>query len=303
MGIVENFTNWEDELFEDAELENHAHSTVYLSIFTLILVVIRMLMGLISVTIDIFLIVSVLKYKMMRTYINIFIVHFSIIDILYFICYPGIQLLFEGNPINMTSCIMYQIQIGALLFNFLIKLALLLHWFLQVYKYDVLASYSKYLHYIFLLFYVLLIAWTSLHGYRYCQQDEIKIENFWIRVAYVVVVLVLIIINLYIWKNKSPYESSKHKYILTVVNYSVFLWFMSFLSNLLFDEFYMYSNILTEIIKVTSVISTFIAYCTTPVILYVLQKNDKYYKMALMRCSRQNVYEDELEVVSEVEEG
>ncbi|KAJ8967487.1 hypothetical protein NQ314_002801 [Rhamnusium bicolor] len=294
---VSEFENDPFEVYDEDESSKHTIYTVDRGIHV-IDILIRILFSLVVVSADIYLICVINKFKRLKTRTNMYILNCFILNILYIISMP---LLYVFSYF-VRYYIFYPLNTFSVLYV-TFALALSLDWFLSGYRPSSIQKYNKFYKYVFLGIYVVFIT-EGLVALTLSYLRHLVVRFYIFNVLYVISLIVVVTLNILRKKFNLTNGSFKTAYSLTVTNIMIFSYLPLLIIHIL-DIFIPRKNYTWEyIIIYTEIIARYIVLCHPILVVYMLGKQNKYFKMAYKQSFKRYLKtygDDNLDDGSEVE--
>lgn len=302
-----NNTEFENDPFAtvDENVINEAPPSSLVNVFGyyfIVTTIIKLILILAVIAGNIFLAIVIIRFKRLRAVrSNVFILHLCILNIVYYLCSPLFLTLghiMSSYETVTTFTLQTQMTLLTLYMTFAVCLAV--DWFLTAKKSQYMKLSEKYYRFIYVAMYLLfLIEWAISLAYSEIQHVA-RAGLFFI--FYVIYLIVLIVLNILKKKLNLRSQAKKTEYSLSVSNIIIF----SFLPIFLFHiNLHIVVDNVAIVMLFLEIFPALIEIGHPLWIIYLLGRQNKYFKMAYYKSFKRSVrgYVDEdLDAISEEED-
>ncbi|CAG9859585.1 unnamed protein product, partial [Phyllotreta striolata] len=256
-----------------------------ISTFRMVMDIIKFFLCVFVVIIDIYLIVVMMRNKRLRACkTNKYVLNYAIFNLLSFVALPFFAIFVELlRTVRLSSwsfyCLERQVEDCSMIGLFLCCFALSFEWLITVYYNSnvnqiIIKLYTYSLHIIYALIFALLVLYTLL-----C--FEVFYINIVLNIILYVILLIFILICNYL-RVKIPNPTSKKMFSLNIATVMTLCWLPLFIYHLLSSFFYR-SYTLRFLLMASYFIPEILAYCSPIIVVFLLGKLNKYYKVAFIQ--------------------
>ncbi|XP_018568592.1 uncharacterized protein LOC108908896 [Anoplophora glabripennis] len=284
-----NHTEYVEDPFGDLDeeyLKYFDREPVYLALSYVVLVtsIVKIILCLCVIVVDILLIYVITKFKRLQSTVNGYIKHYAIFNILY---------LAASSLVYITStyfCLGFQIDYASLLFSFLFAFALGLDWLVMTFKPELgLKIKNGYKHLTLSIYILGCVKFLVGSGLCFTVHSSFHVaESTTLTVIYISILLFLLVLDCLNFRHRSSIRPTKTVYSLTVANIIVLFWLPMFVYRI-WHKIQTYEEVTELIFWYTEFIPELISSSISIVILVVLVRANKNFRMAFAKIFKRSV--------------
>ncbi|XP_072399534.1 uncharacterized protein [Diabrotica undecimpunctata] len=266
--------------------------------YLMVITIIKLFLVLAVLIVNIFLVIVILRFRRLHAIrSNIYILNMSILNIIYYLCSPLFYIICHlFSAYEQASVLILQTQSTLLTLYTTFALTMGIDWFLMVSKPQLMKRFQqRYKYVIFAIYILFFIEWIV--AFIYSEVEHIARANSF-TIFYVIYAAILTVLNILKRRMEIRLESKNTEYAFIVSNIVIYCYLPIFLFHLLLlvpsafvDKVLLYLEIIPEFIETGHPI----------LVIYMLWRLNKYFKMAFSKSFTRSVqsYEDDNLDVSE----
>uniref|UniRef100_A0A6P7GQU9 Uncharacterized protein LOC114341020 isoform X1 n=1 Tax=Diabrotica virgifera virgifera TaxID=50390 RepID=A0A6P7GQU9_DIAVI len=263
-----------------------------LGYYLLVITIIKLFVVLAVLIINIFLVIVILRFRRLHAIrSNIYILNMSIMNIIFYLCTPLFYIICHlVSAHEQQSVLILQTQSTLLILYLTFAVAMSVDWILTVSKPQLMKRFEHRCKYLIFGIYILFfMEWIV--AFIYSEVEHIARANSF-TIFYVIYAAILTALNIFKNRVEIRHESKNTEYALTVGNIVVYSYLPRFFFHLLL---LIPLDFLDKVLLFLEIIPDFIEIGHPIVVIYMLWRSNKYFKMAFSKSFKRSVqsYEDE----------
>lgn len=241
---------------------------------------------LVAIATSLFLFITILRFKRLKTRTNMYILHLSLLNAIYNV---GIFIYLAFDTVYSRSSVLFvYVQFHFILMHVTFAFLLSLDWFLTATKPNWMIHYQKFYQYIFICIYVffvvgLIVAYAVSSGYQE--------YNIMIYIAtYFFIIMLLILLNVLRGIVNIKTEAFKTRYGFTIANITLFSYIPCMFHHFVYLAciFYDYTRSFESVFYFITFLP-YIVWIGHPVlVVYILGYLNEHFKMAYLKSFRRS---------------
>lgn len=237
---------------------------------------------------NLFLIITMIKFKRLRTHINMYILHLAIASVISYSVAVVVEILYIFILIPKIHCWSYPLEISTMCFMFLVSPIMTLEWILVTFKSSWLARTKPFFKYSIPIAYAIYFSFWVAHFVGCTTTKETFMWS--VRFVYYLSLLIMVVCDIYLTRNPVSIEASKTKYCVLVANIIVFCWLPECVLSDMVDAFFWYKwYTLILYVEILFYPFSLLGSMANIIVVFVLVKKDKYFKMAFSKVFKSNL--------------
>lgn len=285
----------------DAEIEHEFNHYNIIWTIQIVFMFAKVIVCLISVAADMFLAVTILRFKRLQTRINTYILHMCIITSLLYFIIPMFVTILDLIIHHFAIYYMMEVQNTFLMSYVTFSLILAVDWIVSNYNSPWIAWYHRYYKYcipvIYFMFFIYTLVTVFSDGMT---MTLMKIFLYY----YIASAVILIALNIVKRFTRVKPETQKTAYAMTVSNIAIFSFLPTFFIYWLLTYLLPHNFTIDMIFVFIESIVVMLSLSHPIIIVYYLGKENKYFKMAYNKSFKRSIRsygDDNLDEVSEDE--